>query len=109
AGEDAGEIAGDAATGDVGEGGDPASREEIFDSGGVAEMRLEEFGADFVADFGDVSVGLKLGDFEGELAGEGVAVGVEAGGGKREQGVSGLYVFACEDIFAFDDADDEAG
>jgi hypothetical protein len=58
AGKYAGEITGDAAAGDVGEGRDPAFVEKIFDGGRVAEMRLEEFGADFVADFGDVGIGL---------------------------------------------------
>src|ERR1700751_5983664 len=71
-------------------------------------MRLKEFGADFVADFSDVSVWLEMGDFEGEFAGEGVAVGVESGGGKGEERVAGFYIFAGENIFAFDDADNEA-
>src|SRR5882724_1090431 len=109
AGKNAGKIAGNAAAGDVGEGGDPTFIEKIFQGGGVTEVRLQEFGADFVADFGDVGVGLELGDFEGEFAGEGVAVGVEASGGKGEERVAGLDIFAGENVFAFDDANDEAG
>jgi hypothetical protein len=68
----------------VGEGGDPTFVEKIFYRRGLTDMWLDEFGANFVADFGDVGVGFQFGDFEGEFPGEGVAVGVQAGGGKRQ-------------------------
>jgi len=62
---------------------------------------LRSSAADFVADFGYVRVWFQFGDFEGEFAGEGVAIGVQAGGGKRQERVAGLYVFTSENIFAF--------
>src|SRR5256885_17110197 len=40
---------------------------------------------------------------------EGVSVGVETGGRKREECVAGFYTFAGEQSFSLDGADDEAG
>src|SRR5256885_5968691 len=40
---------------------------------------------------------------------EGVSVGVETGGRKREECVAGFYTFAGEQFFSLDGADDEAG
>src|SRR6267142_2903884 len=72
-------------------------------------MRLKQLGADLVAHFGDVGVRIQLGDFENEFPGEGVAVGMETGGGQSEQRVAGLDVFSGEKFLAFDGADDESG
>src|SRR6266852_5717771 len=71
-------------------------------------MRLQQFRADFISDFGDVGVGLEFGDFENQLARKRIAVGVQAGGWQRDQGVSGLDSLAGQKFFAFDNTDDEA-
>src|SRR5258706_9946708 len=71
-------------------------------------MRLQEFGADFVANFGDVSLWLEFCDFEDEFARERVAVGMETGGRKREERVAGFYTLSGEQFFSLDGADDEA-
>ena len=109
AGEDARKIAGNAAAGNVGESGDPAAGDDIFERGSVAKVRLQKLGADFVADFGDVGIGFQLGDFENELAGERVTIGVQTGGRKSDERIAGFYIFSGEELFAFDGANDEAG
>ncbi len=70
-------------------------------------MRLKKFGADLVADFGDVGFRLELGDVEDELAREGIAVGMQAGGRQGDQRVARLDIFAGKQFFALDGADDE--
>ena len=57
----------------------------------------------------DILRGLVAGDLEEELAGQGVAVGVEAGGGQADEHVAGLDGGAGDHLVAVDGADDEAG
>src|SRR5208282_6663541 len=45
---------------------------------------------------------------EEDFAGEGEAVGMEAGGGEADDGVAGADRFAVDDLGAVDDADDGA-
>ena len=72
-------------------------------------MGAHEGGAGLVLEFVDVLVGAVFGDFEEELAGEGVAVGVEAVGGQADEDVADLDVLAGDDVVAVDGADDGAG
>ena len=58
---------------------------------------------------GDVLGGFVAGDFEEQLAGQRVAVGVQAGGGQADEHVAGLDVCAGDELVAIDGADDEAG
>src|SRR5713226_2083427 len=71
-------------------------------------MRLQQLRADFISNLGDVSIGLQPGNFKDEFAREGIAVGVQPGGGQRDQSVPGLDAFAGKKFFAFDSADDKA-
>ena len=71
-------------------------------------MRLQQFGADFVSDFGDVAVCGELGDSENQFARQRVAVGVQPARGQREQQVAVTHAARVEDFPAFDGADDEA-
>src|SRR6266852_6430160 len=107
--QNAREISWNAATGNVRHRRQPAARDDVFQSGGVAEMRFQELGADLVADFSDIGVRLQPGDFENEFAREGIPVGVKSGRGEREQRVAGGDVLAGEELSAFDGADDESG
>ena len=84
-GQHARQIAGNAAAGDVGHGGDPALGDDVFEQRPVAAVRHQQFGADLVADFGDVGVRREPGDFKDQLAGQRIAVGVQAERRQREQ------------------------
>lgn len=55
-GENARQVAGNTAAGDVRKRGNPATRDDILKRGSVAQVRLQELGADFVSYFGDVGV-----------------------------------------------------
>ena len=70
---------------------------------------MQQFGADFVADFGDVGIGSEAGDFEDQLARQGVAVGVQAQRGQGQEHVAGAHGAGLEDAAALDDAHDESG
>ena len=67
-GKDTRQIAGDAASCNVRESGNPAARDDIFERGSVAKVRLQKLGADFVSYLGDIRVRLQLGDFEDKFA-----------------------------------------
>src|SRR6266851_8448871 len=84
-GEDAGEVLRDAAAGDVGHAVDDFGSGEFFDDREVAAVGAHEGGAGLVLELVDVLLGAVLRDFEEELAGEGVAVGVEAVGGEADE------------------------
>src|SRR6266853_6128890 len=71
-------------------------------------MRFQQLRADFISNLGDVSIGPQPGNFKDEFAREGIAVGVQPGGGQRNQSVPGLDAFAGKKFFAFDSADDKA-
>src|SRR5215813_5914139 len=71
-------------------------------------MRLQKFGADLVADFGDVSFRLEFCDFEHKLARERITVRMQTSRRKREKRVAGLNAFSSEKIFSLDRADDES-
>ena len=71
-------------------------------------MDLQKFVADGVAEFGDAALGLEFHLLEENLAGERIAVGVQAAGGEADDGVAGADGFAVEHFGFFDDADDGA-
>jgi len=106
---DAGEIFCDAAAGDVGHAADDFCSGELFDDGEVAAVGAHEGGAGLILELVDVLLWAVLGDFEEELAGEGVAVGVEAVGGQADEDVAYLNGVAGDDLVAGDGADDGAG
>ena len=109
-GQDARQVFGDAAAGDVGHAVDAGRLAVSFlMTLQVAAVGLHQRGAGLVLEGVDVLVGLVLGDFEEELAGERVAVGVQAGGGQADEDVAGLDFCAGDQLGAVDDADDEAG
>ena len=108
-GDDAGEVLRDAAAGDVGHAADDFCAGELFDDGEVAAVGAHEGGAGLVLELVDVLLGAVFGDFEEELAGEGVAVGVEAVGGQADEDVADLDGVAGDDLVAADGADDGAG
>ena len=121
-GEDAGEILGDAAAGDVGHALDESSGGgsvgriewggagggELADNGKIGAVGAHEGGAGLVLEVVDVLLGTVFGDFEEELAGERIAVGVEAVRGQAEEAVAGLDAFAGDDARARNGADDSA-
>src|ERR1700732_2228709 len=72
-------------------------------------MRHQKFGADFVADFSDVGIGGEPGGYKDELAGERIAVGVEAEGGQREQKVPSAHRARFHNPAALDHAHDKTG
>ena len=84
------------------------ARDDILERRRVADVRLEKLGADFVADFGDVSVRLEIGDLKDQLARQRISVGVQADGWQSDQCVTGLDILSGEKFFALDDADDES-
>ena len=93
AGQDAGKVFGDAAAGDVGHAADdfgPGS--ELPDDGEVAAVGAHEGCAGLVLELVDVLVGAVVGDLEEQLAGERVAVGVQAVGGQADEDVADLDV-----------------
>jgi hypothetical protein len=61
--------------------GHPPARQNIFQGRRVTEVWLEEFGADFIANFRDVGVRLQFGNFKHQLASERITVGMQTGGG----------------------------
>ena len=71
-------------------------------------MRLQQFGADLIADFGHVGVGLEFGDSENQFARQRIAVGVQTARRQRDQHVAGAHAARIEPHFLFHGADDEA-
>src|SRR5262249_26330954 len=71
-------------------------------------MRLQKFGADFVADFGDVSFWFEFCDFKYKFARQRVTVRMETCRRKCEKRIAGLNAFPREKIFSFDCADDKS-
>src|SRR5258708_24391788 len=108
-GENAGEVLRDAAAGDVGHAVDDLCAGELLDDGEVAAMGAHEGCAGLVLELVDVLLGAVLCDFEEELAGERVAVGVEAVGGEADEDVADLYGVSGDDPVAVDCSDDGAG
>ena len=108
-GQDAREIVRDAAAGDVGHARGVVAGGELLDEAEVAAVGLHQGSAGFFLERVDVLLGLVLRDFEEELAGERVAVGVQAGGGEADEDVAGMDFGAGDQLGALDDADDEAG
>ena len=108
-GDDAGEVLGDPAAGDMGHAGDDFGTGELLDDGEVATVGSHEGGTGLVLELVDVVVGAIAGDFKEELAGEGVAVGMEAIGWYADEDVTDLDVFAGDDFVAVDCADDGSG
>src|SRR5258708_19811846 len=70
-------------------------------------MRLQQLRADFISNLGDVSIGPEPSNFKDKFACERIAVGVQPGGGQRNQRVSRLNAFAGKKFLAFDRADDK--
>ena len=117
--EDAGEIAAEAAAGDVAEGVDGVGLALVAGAvvellgegtgeGAVVEVGLEEGVGEGLFGAGEFVGDLVLQCFKDDLAGEGVAVGVEAVGGEAEDEVAGFDGGAAEDALFFNDADDAA-
>ena len=75
---------------------------ELLDDGEVAAVGAHEGGAGLVLELVDVLVGAVLCYFEEELAGERVAVGVEAVGGQADEDVADLDGVAGDDLVAVD-------
>ena len=101
-GQDAGEVLGDAAAGDVGHAAHDCRRGELLDDGEVAAVGAHEGGAGLVLELVDVLLGAVFGDLEEQLASERVAVGVEAVGGQADEDVADLDVLAGDDLVAVD-------
>lgn len=108
-GQNAREIFSDAAAGNVGHAYGEACADEFLNDVEIAAVGLHEGRARFLLDGGDVLRRLVAGDFKEQLAGEGVAVGMEASGRKADEDVAGLDVGAGNHFVAIDGADDEAG
>ena len=107
-GQDAGQVFRDAAAGDVGHAGGEAAGDELLNDVEIAAVGLHKSRAGFLLDSGDVLGGFVAGDLKEELAGERVAVGVEAGGRQSDEDVAGLNVCAGDHFVAVDCANDEA-
>ena len=108
-GDDAGKIFGDASAGDVGHTVDQFRAGELLDDGEVAAVYAHESRAGLVFELIDVLLGPVFAYFEEELAGERVAVGVEAVGGQTNEDVADLDGFAGNDFVAGDGSDDGSG
>ena len=72
-------------------------------------MGLHQRRAGLLLDGGDVLRGLVAGHLKQQLAGQRVAVGVQAGGGHADEHVAGLDARAGDHLVAIDRAHDEAG
>lgn len=101
------QVARNPSAGDVRKRGNPATRNNISQRRRVAQMGLQEFRANLVADFGDVGFGLQVGNFEDQFACQRIAVGVQPCGWKRQQRVAGLHGFSGENLLALDYPNDE--
>ena len=77
-GQDAGEVFRDTATGDVGHARGDFGGGKLLDDGKIAAVGAHKGRAGLVLELVDVVLGVIVGDFEEEFAGERVAVGVEA-------------------------------
>ena len=108
-GQDARQVLGDAASGDVGHAVDQVGSVQLLDGVQVAAVGLHQGCAGFLLEGIDVLLGAVSGGFEEELAGEGVSIGMEAGGGQADEDVSGFDFCAGDELVAVDGADDEAG
>ena len=72
-------------------------------------MGLHQRSAGLLLDSCYVLGGLVARDLEKELSGQGVTVGVQAGGGQPDEHVAGLDADAGDDLVAVNCADNEAG
>ena len=110
--QNAGQVLGDATSGDMSHAADQAhfgtSSGELFDDREVAPVSAHEGCAGLVLELVDVLVWAVVGDFEEQLAGERVAVGMQPVGGQADQDVANFNVFAGDDVGAVDAADDGA-
>jgi hypothetical protein len=107
-GEDPRDVAGEAPSGDVGEGAHLVPLEERLEGGEVASVGREEGFAHRPSELGEVRVDAVAKPLEEHLAGEGVAVRVEAGRGQAEEDVP-LPHAAREGLLLLDHPHDEAG
>ena len=82
---------------------------EFLDDCEVAAVGAHEGCTGLVLELVDVLVGAVFCYLEEELAGEGVAVGVETVGGQSEEDVADLDVFTGDDLVAVDGTDDGSG
>jgi hypothetical protein len=83
--------------------------DQLLDHVQVAAVGFHQGRAGLLLDGGDVLRGLVAGNFKQELAGQRIAVGVQAGGGQSDEHVAGLDADAGNHFVAIDGADDEAG
>ena len=106
--EDARQVLGDPAAGDVREPFDEPRLEERPDHGQIRPVDAEQLLADRAPEFVDHRVRLQAEVAEDDGAGEGVAVGVEARRAQAEQDVTRPQRCAGDEAVPFDHADDEA-
>ena len=108
-----GRVVDQAAAGDVGDPVDdpldPVMAVDRLHGPDVDPGRLEELVGDGPAQLGDERVGRQPGVVEGDLAGQAVAVGVQARAGQADDLVARADLLAVEDLLALDHADAEAG
>jgi len=111
------DVVDETAAGDVGEGADDIgfagfveASEEGLDEGTVGDMDLEEFVAEGAVESGGAAGDLQAELIEEDLAGEGIAIGMEAGRGHADEDIAAADGFlAVEHPGFLDDADDGAG
>ncbi len=72
-------------------------------------MDLHQRGAGFLLERRHAIARLVAGRLKDELAGERVAVGVQAGGRQTDDNVTGTDIFSSDQLVAVHNADDEAG
>src|SRR5262249_17106227 len=108
-GQNARQVLGDAAAGDVGHGVDSLSLDQATHDWPIALVRSHQFGTGFVFDLADEGFRRISSHFKEELACERISVGMESVRGKTYDYIPDLDSLARDDAIAFDDAHDEAG
>ena len=85
-----------------------AIRQQTLHRRPVAFVCLHQLVADFAFEFVDVGLGRVMANFKQQLAGERVAVGVQAIRGQTQNHIANLDLLSRDDAFALNHADDES-
>ena len=106
-GQHARRIVSDAAAGDVrGAEQDAADGADRF---GIAAVNFQQFVGSGALQIGQIGIGRIAGNFEHQLAGQGVAVGVETGGGQANEAIPCFDLRSVEHLALLHCSNDEAG
>ena len=105
--QNARQVFGDASAGDVRHGGNTIGRNHFFDYRPVAPVGAQQLVADFALEFIDIAVGRVAGHFKKQLAGQRIAVGVQAGGRQAQHHIARLNRLSANNALALHHSHDE--